>query len=196
MSARIRRRRMPSDVRIRARPPPVRACGGRADAARRLSRRPHAACLADRRAAAASARRRSPIAWRASCWRIPIPSSPAVQRARNRSRSSPSIRSRGASRRRRIPTCWCSSAPSTKTASCARIIAVDDVRRTRRRSSARPRARAAGASASSTRSTSSMPQARTRCSRCWRSRRRARCSCWSAMRRAGCCRPSARAAGG
>ena len=33
----------------------------------------HAACLADRRRSRASARRRSPIAWRVSCWRIPIP---------------------------------------------------------------------------------------------------------------------------
>ena len=36
--------------------------------------------------------------------------------------------------------------------------------------------------------------ARTRCSRYWRSRRRARCCCWSATHPAGCCRPSVRAA--
>ena len=46
-------------------------------------------------------------------------------------------------------------------------------------SSARRRARGAGGSASSTAPTSSNTRkARTRSSRCWRSRRRARCSCW------------------
>jgi len=32
------------------------------------------------------------------------------------------------------------------------------------------------------------PNAPTRCSRCWKSRRGNRCSCWSATRRRGCCR--------
>ena len=43
--------------------------------------------------------------------------------------------------------------------------------------------------------TNSNRRARTRCSRCWRSRRRAALLLLSAMRRAACCRPSARAAG-
>ncbi len=49
----------------------VRPCRGRAGAARRLSLGPDSARLADRRRRAASARRRWPTAWRASCWRIP-----------------------------------------------------------------------------------------------------------------------------
>ena len=86
--------------RIRARPRDLyRPCRGRADAARRLSRRAHAACLADRRAEPASARRRSPTAWRASCSRIPIRRAPAVQTrdvARGRGRSSGRAAHRGA----------------------------------------------------------------------------------------------------
>ena len=61
----------------------VRPCRSRADAARRLPRRPHPACLADRRRELASARRRSPTAWRASCSPIPIRRCPPCRTAQS-----------------------------------------------------------------------------------------------------------------
>ena len=109
----------------------VRPCRSRADAARGLSRRPDAACLADRRAAPASARRRSPTGWPASCWPIPIQRRPRC-RQRRRLRSMPAHRSvaRG-SPARRIPTSWCWSAPIEREDGKLRtVITVDDVRRT------------------------------------------------------------------
>ncbi len=108
----------------------VRPCRGRADAARRLSRRPHSACLADRRRAAASARRRWPIAWRASCW--PIPIRPCRRcRMQNRWPSRPIIRWRGASPARRTAIFWCCERViNEKTGKLFTVTRVDDIRRT------------------------------------------------------------------
>ena len=135
----------------------VRPRGGRADAARRLSQRPHAACLADRR----PARHRqgdAGLSHGALRARASRSGAPDGAERRRRSRSPPTIRSRGASRRRRTPTSWCSSARSTRRpASCAPRSGSTTCA-ARCRSSARPRARAAGASASSTPPTSCNPQ--------------------------------------
>ena len=79
---------------------------GHADAEQTLlesyQERPHSACLADRRRAPASARRRSLTAWRVSCSRIPIRDSGGAKRknaCRRCRQSGGAPRRRGSARR-------------------------------------------------------------------------------------------------
>ena len=121
---------------------------GRAGVSRRLSRRAHAACLADRR----PARHRqgdARLSHGALRVRASGPGAPRGAAARPRWRCRPTIRRRAASPRRRIPISWRSSGVGTRRARCRTMISVDWCA-ARSASSARPRARGAGASASST----------------------------------------------
>ena len=76
--------------------------------------------------ARASARRRSPIAWRGMCWRGPR--SAIVRRRAWRWR--PTARRHGRSARYRIRGCWCCAGPTTRAPSVSQpAFPIDEVRR-------------------------------------------------------------------
>ena len=190
----IERRDVAASARDRAccsaTPRPSRRCSS-------LPQRPHAARLADRRAARhrQGDARLSLGALRARASRS---AAPAVQRRDIARRSPPTIRSRAASPRRRMATCWCWSAPATSRRQALRTVI------TRRRGAAHGRAssaRPAGEGGWRVAIVDAADELQRRrrqraAENAGGAAARARCSCWSATRRAGCCRPSARAAGG